>query len=662
MYPFRIVTLLVIIASTVFSARAQSSSNDRPPLERIISVDLRNERLGNALKIISREGRFNFSYNSDIINENSPVTLRVDRTPVREVLTQLFRNAISFRSRGNHIILQRAEAPEEAPKSFILDGYIIDRQTGQRVSQVSIYEKTTLASTVSNPYGYYRIKLSTDIPTVRLEVRRKYYFPETVAIPNRQTHTLRILLTPSPLQPDLQPMAVRRSVDTTRPAPIVPQPMAVAVPVDSVPEPKTGPTLWDRSKSVVEETSADFADWFKSTKQAIHDANLAGDTLHRYVQFSLFPFVGTNHTLSGRVINEYSFNLVAGYSLGVRSVELGGFLNMVRGDVEGVQAAGFANIVGENTKGVQAAGFINGVRGNVVGIQAAGFGNTVIGTVRGIQGAGFYNMTLSDMPNSVQAAGFGNIAVRSLSGFQLAGFSNFTGSDMNGFQLAGFGNITGGNISGFQLSGFSNLAIKRLSGWQISGFLNYAGEVERGHQIAIINIAGASETTPIGLLSYVQRNGYRRLEISTDELMTANLTFKTGVRRFYNIFTGGSNLGIAGKPLWSLGYGFGTAFNLGRTWMWNIDLTGHVLSAPDRFYWDELSSTVRLSTAIEKKLGGRLALAFGPAVSLFISDFTQNKPSTRFDVPIFRKTDAYFNTFYSGWVGFHAALRITNKN
>ena len=659
MYPIRIFFFLLIFCGLHHKTVAQST----PPLERVVSVDFTNERIDNALKIISTKGQFSFAYNAALINPNSTLSLRTTNS-VRALLNQIFRGTITYKSRGNHIILQKAEPPAEAPKSFILDGYITDRQTGQRVSQVSIYEKTTLASTVSNPYGYYRIKLSTEIPSVRLEVRRKYYFSETVSINARQTHKLDIGMTPLPSQTALQPMTVRTSIDTTRPTPILAQPVAVTIPVDSTPIPRNASpaaTIWDRSKSVLEETRNDFADWFKSTRQAVHDANLAGDTIHRDIQFSLFPFVGTNHTLSGRVINQYSLNLVAGYSLGVTALEVGGFMNMVRGDVGGVQVAGFANVVGENLNGVQAAGFFNGVRGEVLGIQASGFGNTVIGNVQGIQAAGFYNMTMGKMTESIQAAGFGNIVVDDMSGFQLAGFTNIAARSMTGFQLSGYGNITGGNMTGFQLAGFTNIAMGELSGWQLSGFLNYATKVVRGHQISLVNIAGSSETTPFGLFSYVHRNGYRRLEISTDEVMTTNLTFKTGVQRFYNIFTGGSNLGVTGKPLWSLGYGLGTAVDLKRGWMLNFDLTGNVLSADDQFNWGEWNTLVRLNMGIEKKLTRGLALAVGPSVNLYLSDYTRAKPATRFDVPLFNNSSNMVNTFSTGWVGFQAALRFCNR-
>jgi hypothetical protein len=101
-----------------------------------------NERRARYVKI-SREGRFEFSYNPTRIDANALVTVRLTNVPVRQVLNQVFPSSVTFKSRGNHVILTRSEQPEEAPKNFVLDGYISDELTGQRIAQASIFEKTT---------------------------------------------------------------------------------------------------------------------------------------------------------------------------------------------------------------------------------------------------------------------------------------------------------------------------------------------------------------------------------------------------------------------------------------------------------------------------------------------------------------------------------------
>lgn len=633
-----------------------------PPLERLISVDMRSERLVNVLNAISREGRFNFSYSPSVINENSTTSLRVSNAPVREALNQLFRGTVTYKSRGNHIILLRADIPDEAdvPKHFYLDGYIFDSETGQKLTQASIYEKTTLASAISTPYGYYRIKLPTALPTMRLEVRKQNYFGETVTIAARQSHSLNIRLAPVPVGSQIKPLPIRKSIDTARLQPAItvqPVPATLLASADS-----SKPSVrknWEQQKQ-------EFKEWILTTKQEIHDANLAGDTLNRDVQVSLLPFIGTNGKLSARVINRLSFNILAGYSLGVTGLELGGILNGVRGNVDGVQVSGFGNVVGDEVSGIQLAGAANVVLGGAKGIQLAGNTNFVRENMDGLQAAGLANITLGSMDRSLQAAGLMNMTLGDMSGLQIAGYLNVAGRQFAGLQVAGMGNVVSQDARGLQIAGAINVAARQLEGWQISGFVNSAKRISRGHQIGIFNFAGYSEKTPIGIFSWVQQNGYRRLEFTTDEVNVANITFKTGHRSFYNIFTTGSplsglNLNRIDRPAWSFGYGLGTAINLRRGWMMNFDAIGNYMLPQNWTYFDEGGSLLRVNMGIEKKLSPGLALSVGPSMNWLMTSNESLAPTTKAYVPLFRNRYNADGFASSAWVGFHAGLRICSR-
>lgn len=82
-----------------------SFAQNRPPLERIISVKISNERLDVALKNVSTLGNFNFSYNPDEISIEKRVSLTAQNQPVREILVEILGVNISFKNRGNYIIL-----------------------------------------------------------------------------------------------------------------------------------------------------------------------------------------------------------------------------------------------------------------------------------------------------------------------------------------------------------------------------------------------------------------------------------------------------------------------------------------------------------------------------------------------------------------------------
>lgn len=650
---FRLVVLVVWWVTTwvIMPVKAQTVS----PLERLISIDLRNERMGEALRQIEQQGRFSFSYNSAILTGSRPVTLRLANQPVRTVLTQLFRGlSISFKARGNYIILTQQEVSTTAPTHFIVDGYILDERTGQRVMQASIYERTTLASAVSNPFGYYRLRLPTALPSVRLEVRKTAYVNESVQLTQRHTQSLTIHLrpvqapvastAPVAMKPaEIVPVAAPTPIpDTTRPA-IATTSVVVAAPepADTILPTKPLLSTWER-------TWLDFNDWFISAKQAVHNINLSRDTLYREWQVSVLPFIGTNHTLSGRIINGYSLNVLAGYSLGVRQLEVGGLLNMVRGDVTGVQIAGVGNVVGENTSGVQVGGTFNAVRRDMSGVQVGGVGNIVGRNMLGVQVGGTFNTVLGQM-SGVQVAGNLNLNVGNVHGLQVAGLLNVGDEDVDGWQVAGLMNIANGRVT---------------NGWQIAGLVNYARVVRRsGGQFGFINIADSSASTPIGFLSLVRRNGYQRLEFGANEVQLVNVSAKTGSRWFYNIFTAGVAPAVGtASTAWQIGYGLGTNLVLKRHWAISLDATGHYIGQFTGVY-TEPNWMLRFTPTLELRFGRVAVFGGASAVAYHLAALGNDPLSQR---TIWLKSQhtselTYTKNGWTGWLGFQGGIRICGR-
>lgn len=626
MLRFCLVCLVLTFPASLFA-------QPTPPLERLVSLNLRNESFSQALATIGQAGNFSFSYNPALLPTNRTVTLRVVKRPVREVLGQLFGGSVRLRSRGNHIILLRADEPEQ-PKEFILDGYIIDGQTSERVGAVSLFERTSLRSAVSNEYGYYRLKLPATLSAVQLEVRRQAYLSQSLTIPSRRSQPQNIYLTAIPRPVVVDPLDTRPLLTDTasRPSPVLTERPVIFASADS--GVAAMPALFaDRSRQML-------GRWALSTKQLINSINLDRDTLYRTWQVSFVPGVSTNRLLGGRIINDYSLNVLAGYSLGVRKMELGGFLNLVREDVSGFQAAGFSNIVGGSTRGVQLAGFMNVVGKRVQGVQMAGFLNVVRGGVTGVQMAGFMNLTQG-----------------TANGVQVAGFLNTNRQTVQAVQIAGFANVATASVLGWQVAGFTNVVRGQLTGWQIGGFLNKARNVVSGRQIGFINVAHSSEKAPIGFFSYVRENGYRNVEVSANEVTTVNATFRTGVRQFYNVFSVGLN---PAASVWSYGYGIGTATRESRGWSVTVEGAAHQLNQTDERPRN-LNLLLRLSPAVVKQFGSRIGIAFGPTLNGYYSDNQTQNPLRELSLPAFIVSPdgpANNRDEWSGWLGWQAGLRM----
>lgn len=633
---------------------SQSFAQNIPPLERVITIKINNEKLDNALKMISGAGNFSFSYNPSEIEINRRVAVSAQNQPVREVLNTVLGNSATFRNRGNYIILKKNE--EELKKDFFVMGYVSDGETGLKIEKASVYEPITLASAVTNEYGYYRLKVSSALAKVNIQVRKQNYRHEDLTIKNRTNTTLNVSLLPikpviSVAVKELSPIAIKKDTLPLKKIDSIP-PFQVELPVitknDTVIKAPTKlnkidyETYWNDTRDALLYTHRQITDWLITTRQNIHIDNI-GDTIYRPAQVSLLPFIGTNHYLSGNVINDYSFNLIAGYSLGVRKLELGGFMNLVRGKVDGIQVAGFANLVGETVKGFQGSGFVNIVGQSAYGLQAAGFGNLVFRNFSGVQGAGFANVVLNNTRSSIQGAGFGNVIWGSGSGVQ----------------AAGFGNAVGGNFKGVQIAGFVNHVEETLSGAQI-GVINNAHRVNNGLQLGVFNFAEESNSIPIGIASFVKRGGYRRWELSNDEVNLANISFKTGVRRFYNIFTAGYSFNEPNKPLFSFGYGLGTAVKLNRTFWLNFDITSHHLQN-DVERW-ELNQLLRGSLGLEVHLSPRFALFVAPTINFHATQESEINLGQFSKFKFLEKEGRYFGdkAMLTSWVGYQAGIRICN--
>jgi hypothetical protein len=533
--------VLLLVSLMHLAARAQQKV---PFLERTITVSLLNEKLDVALNRIGDAGKFSFSYRSSLLNKDERVTYEFVNKSVREILDQLFKGTIEYKERGKHIILVKAPKTSSTDNST-LSGYVVDEATGKRLQNVSIYDPVSLNSAVTDSYGYFKIEIKNPSgEEIKLAINKKEYTDTLVVVPKGNQRLLNI-----PIKFDKQKMGVI---------------------ADSVGQKLK--RFWLATK--------------KATEQAVNMENIS-DTIHRSYQFAFVPFIGTNGKLSGNVINDFSLNVIGGYSLGNRVLEVGGMFNATRGDVSGVQAAGLFNGVAGVQRGVQLAGLANGTLDSAKGVQLAGLANINAKYGHGVRGSGLLNFMMQGSgatlvagssnfvlgeQRSPQLAGIFNFATKDIRPAQIAGLFNFTRGSVEGVQLAGLFNIAGKDVYGAQLSGVLNLAPKTMRGVQV-GLINF-GRWSKGTQLGLINISSQITGVPVGFLSLVGK-GYHKLEFAADEVFYTNISFRTGVRQFYNILTVGANPKTFedDKTLWSFGYGVGTAAKLTKWMSLNFDVT-----------------------------------------------------------------------------------------
>ena len=570
-------TTLAIVLATVLAA-AESFDDPIPLLERTITISFEQERLEVALKKISTQAGFTFSYNSRIIDRNKIISERFAGKTVREVLDQIFGGAIQYKARGRYVILTKA--PVDEAKDRVLTGYVVDESTGKRLQNVSVYDPVSLSSTVTDSYGYFELKV--DQPSaeeIKLAVRKLNYTDTLIAVNLDRRQLINIQMREHADKVNALADSVRQKLKR----------------------------FWQTKVR---------------SPQAANMENIQ-DTLYREFQFSVFPFVGTNHKLSGNVINDYSLNLYGGYSLGLRKLEFGGLFNLVRSDVTGAQFAGIFNAVGGKVKFIQLAGIFNMNRDSVNGYQFAGMVNLNGNSTSKFSGAGLLNVTLRDS-RATQIAGLGNVTIGRQEGPHVAGLFNFSNKDSRIAQVAGLTNVTIGDFKGAQVSGLLNFTLRALEGAQVSGLLNYATRI-RGAQVGIINATDSIYGVPIGLLSFVLK-GYHKIEVSADEIFYTNVAFRTGVRQFYNILTAGAkpNTFDDDETYWTFGYGIGTAPKLSRTLSLNVDLTANQV-VYGRQSIEAINMINKLYLGLDFQFVKNFGVTLGVTLNGYITDTTYDK-------------------------------------
>jgi len=373
-------------------------------------------------------------------------------------------------------------------------------------------------------------------------------------------------------------------------------------------------------------------------------------------QLTFVSPLGTNGMEAGNIKNQVSINIIAGYNGGVSGLELGGFANNIKYDMNGLQAAGFSNIVAGHSIGCQLSGFSNINRKSFKGLQASGFSNIIADSAAVIQLSGFSNIVRGKIIGT-QVSGFSNVATADAIVTQVAGFSNVIRGNCFGGQFSGFSNVTKGNTKGAQIAGFVNTTTNDIEGAQISGFLNYTRKLN-GVQIGVINICDTIEKgIPIGVISLV-KNGYKAFEISTDETIYLNASFMTGVKKFYNIFSVGAKPG--GRDMfWSYGYGVGSAFQISKRFDVNLELISHQIMVED-WYYDDLNLLNKLKLNLSFGLTKNLSIYGGVSYNVFVSNKTNNEGilTNSGIVPWSNYSHEYRNCLIEMYPGLNAGIRF----
>lgn len=634
-------------------------SQEIPVLERKVTINANSKPVQEILETLSLQANVVFSYKSDLIPKNSLASVSATQRPLRLVLSQTLGNSFAYKVKGKYVIIQKNKELKGKPKIIKVEGYIASPQNGQGLKEVSVYNKDHLISAVTDEYGYFKMEIPQRDSSIELQVSKQGY-TDTVFQP---------IQSKSPVVS----IEIAEFLDTAK------------------------------SKFSIDNLVLDLPKWLINNKIQINSLNLT-DSIFRKFQFSLFPFLSTNQFLTGKCLNEWSFNATVGYVQSIEMATFAGMVNIISGNARYLQCAGISNIVGSNSYGAQLSGIMN-YSSNVSGLQSGGLLN-ISKTINGIQSAGVLNIcnqikgiqlagvqNISSSDADIQAAGVGNISGNVSMG-QFSGVLNIS-KICNGIQVSGVSNIcvTGeaGQFSGvldiayntpIQVSGVANICSdssfvqvagvfnygKHSGASQISGLMNVGkntviqvspvlnvASLKNYVQIGLINISDTSCGTPVGLLSVVKK-GYHKIDVGASEIFLANMSFRTGVKRLHNILQLSVKPAKANNQLWSFAYGLGTTFSAPFNSLVDIDIIAHQFVNGRKYLTN--TQLINGSLGFEKRLFGVTSIAMGVTYNLLYSYKDANSSFAQDLVPISTGDSGVNNWIVSSWIGGYLSLRL----
>lgn len=424
-----------------------------PTVHDRISFSVTNKTIESTIEQLESQSDLSFSYNPELFPIDSIISLTLTDVSIETALHEILGEHLHYRVIGDIVILRYQQPETKSKKKTIsVAGAIRDKNSGKTLPDATVLMVEGKYSAQSSSEGF-DLDLNSKTDYVELYISKENYRDTVLFVPSTQKEPIDIELTPISATEAIK-------IDTTSRAQVEDLALVQL-------------TLPKQHRTFTENL-------------ALYSADIPG-------QISVLPFIGTNLMTNSVSTNTFSLNVLAGYAGGVEGAEVGGLMNIVRGDVKGVQIGGLMNVVGGTVQGVQIGGLANNNRHNVEGVQIAGLYNAVLDSISGVQFAGLLNVNHGKV-DGWQFAGIANGSTGELEGFQLAGILNVSGNSLDGFQLAGIANLGRGDSQGGQISGYANV-ITNMKGPQITGGVNASfGEMEGLQLAGMVNLSGKEFT------------------------------------------------------------------------------------------------------------------------------------------------------------------------
>lgn len=169
-------------------------------LDDLYSVNTQNKSIYTVLQDLSNKSGLFFTYNSDILYEDSIVSVSYDSISLRNILDSLFsKDLYTFDVVDNHVIInelieEKKIDPIEIEPFIFIEGKVYDRFSRKplQFANISVYGKEI--GTITNMYGEYILKIPTEYKSDTIAVSFVGYETELVPIQEFKSKVNRVYL------------------------------------------------------------------------------------------------------------------------------------------------------------------------------------------------------------------------------------------------------------------------------------------------------------------------------------------------------------------------------------------------------------------------------------------------------------------------------------
>jgi hypothetical protein len=573
----RILLISLLLFSELFTF-AQTN-----PLEKRATLQVQNEPLENVFTALTQQTGVRFSYNSQLINPKSKVTVNVQNKTIKEILPKIIPASVTYKKVGEHIVfLAKGEKEKgEREKGESEKG---EKEKGEREAR-------------ERENGNGRISPSNfeGVPEGRGSLFEEKNDSDNGKLMNDCLTDVSVAEDTLTLTKDTLSLTKEEEMK----AQIAGILMAVAT--------ASAPVVAQDTTQIAEHSTQDSTSSQKPEKPLVP------------AQLTFIYPLGTGFVKSAEKSYHFSLNVLGGVIGQLRGFEAGSIFNINKYGAIGAQFAGVFNIAAAcnptlSSRNAQFAGVFN-LTQKGKSAQFAGVFN--IGDTAYFQAGGVFNMAHE---TGAQFAGVFNYA--DTARFQAAGVVNIAGEAP--FQAAGVANVS--SKTAFQAAGVANVSYQRAA-FQAAGVVNVAQEsvcqiagvvnvTKKGRfQMGVINVRDTADGVSLGLINIVKHGGILEAGIEAGEFVHTAVTFRSGVQRLYSIISVGYNYT---DNFWSVGYGLGTSFKLVGNLSLNLELTHATLY--NHNWSNRYSSAGKALTQFTPMLNYRFAKHFkiyaGPSLNL----------------------------------------------